>query len=68
MNASNSQLRGAHACSVLVVAFRDDELFVPGVKFLNVSSTSLQSSFRQNAETGTLQACAPRITALTLLT
>jgi hypothetical protein len=54
MNTLNPQLRGAHACSVLVVAFRDDEL--PRVN----SEAALKSSFRQNAETSPPQAGAPQ--------
>jgi len=41
-----TEIWGAHACSVLVVASCDDEL--------------RKRLFRQNAETSTLQACAPQ--------
>jgi hypothetical protein len=53
---------GAHACSVLAVAFRNRELF-PHALPAQGAKEPKESSFRQNAETSTLQACAPQNSA-----
>ena len=50
---------GAHAFGVLAKAFRLRELFLNGLQSLRVYQ-SKKSSFRRNAETSTLQACAPQ--------
>ncbi len=49
---------GAHACGVLAKAFCLRELFL--VRLISGTLPLTQSSFRQNVETSTLQACAPR--------
>src|SRR6476646_5031156 len=49
---------GAHACSVLAIAFRNRELFSPG--FTRPRFAPNGRSFRRNAETSTPEACAPR--------
>jgi len=53
---AQSQLWGAHACSVLVVAFRDDEFPSPRL----FPERSRESSRPRNAVASTLQACAPQ--------
>jgi hypothetical protein len=54
----NAEFWGAHACSVLVAAFCGDELLLNTVARAVVSFA--QSSRRQDAFAGTLQACAPQ--------
>ena len=55
---ANAQFWGAHACSVLVFTFCEDELPSTGGAFTTPSYE--QSSRRQNAFAGTLKACAPQ--------
>jgi hypothetical protein len=57
---------GAHACSVLAIAFRDREP-CDGAVLARLETKLKERSFRQNAETSTLQACAPQTSAITLL-
>ncbi len=50
--------RGAHACGVLRVAFCDVEL--SSAFATSLGSHTQPGSFRQDAETSRLEACAPR--------
>src|SRR5207249_4436026 len=50
--------RGAHACSVLAIAFRNRELFSAAP--IHRTFPPNERSFRRNAETSTPEACAPR--------
>jgi hypothetical protein len=57
---------GAHASGVLVAAFSGDGLLV--LSAANPGSSTHESSFRQNAETSRLKACAPQAVASIALT
>ncbi len=56
-------IRGTHSCSVLRVAFCDIEL--SSVFATSLGSHTQPGSFRQDAETSRLEACAPRILPFT---
>jgi hypothetical protein len=51
---------------VLAIAFRDRELS-DGALLVRPETKLKERSFRQNAETSTLEACAPQTSAITLL-